>query len=434
MRVKPWSILPPSKPTPTVWFVYLMWFVVLCDPQWWIASMTFGAFTRVSTLLFLVMLCVVAVHPPRAWFPPLMAFILFTLFVIPLAYARPYAVNVAKSLVAFYVLGIGSLALLRNVPLTVPIIAGQMMYSYIWWVVLGVAEGKVWWHPSLGNYDGYGPLMVIGIGSCYYFGLATPYKKERNLAFLVSLGCLTGMVSSFARGAVLAGGFVMLWIVLRSRHKLKAIGALLVGVVGLGIAGTVFGSSGRSEEGNNFFTEMATVVGNKDGTRDDREVLWALARREYMEHPIVGVGANNFGPYAAQAFKVGDTGGGYDENPGRLYDRQLHSTFFQILCEYGTVGSAIFIWMLADFFIRNAALRRKAFQEAWAERCNGRLDLHPLSLGLEVALIGFLTTGLFYNQIFDVHWLYTILIINTLLYYHARPSQSRSRQAARPKP
>jgi O-antigen ligase len=162
-------------------------------------------------------------------------------------------------------------------------------------------------------------------------------------------------------------------------------------------------------------------VSEQGGTRRDREVLWELARRVFQDRPVFGVGAENFGPYAAQHFRVGDTGGVYDANPATLYDRKLHSTFFQLLCEYGTVGSLIYLWMVFDFWRLNRRLRRRDFALAWKERSGGRLDLVQLSLGLEASMVGFLTSGLFYNQIFSVHWFYTIVIANTLLYYHSRP-------------
>lgn len=432
-REKPWTILPVLKPTQAVWFVYLMWFIILCDPQWWLADLTFGAVVRIPTLLFALMLVMVFMKQPRSWFPALLAFMVYTLVLIPLAYNRGYAIGVAKFLLAFYVLALASLSFLRNVRLSLPIIACSMMYSYLWWVGLGVLRGKVSWHPSLANYDGYGPLMCMGIGSCYYFGMATRAPKERLLAYLAAIGCIAGLVSSFARGAVLAGGLVMFWIWLRSKNKLATTAAGVVGMIGLVIAANTFQT--RSEQGLGFFAEMMTVFDKKDATTDDRAVLWALARREFAENPLIGVGANNFGPYAASRYRAGDVGGAYDENPQRLYERQLHSTFFQLLCEYGLIGCSIFVWMLIDFLRRNAQLRQKTFVKTWAEQSGGKLDLHSLSLGLECAMLGFLSSGLFYNQIFSVHWFYTILIINTLLWYHSRPVKPRrSTQAPAPAP
>ena len=311
----------------------------------------------------------------------------------------------------------------------VPILRAAFLWQFVWWVALGAYKGRVDWHPALANYDSYGPLMVIGIGSAYFFGLATNHKKERMLAFATSIGCIIGLVSSFARGAFLGGVAVLVWIWFRSKRK--AATALVVGcsLVVVGVTAMLFEGAARGDSGTNWFVEMSTI-GSGDGTQTDREVLWALARRVWRDNPMIGVGAQNFGAYAAH-YEAGTTGGGYDANPGVLWGRQLHSTYFQILCEYGTIGSMIFIWMLADFFWRNAQLRKAAFQERWAATSGGALKLHQLSLAVETAMIGFLVTAMFYNQIFDVHWLYTLLTVNSILHVAANPRRDLLQKSSR---
>ena len=423
---KPYSLFPTQKTNGYVKFVYVMWFILLCDPQWLVAHYTTYALLKIPTPFFALLLLSLFIKPPRTWLPSFVAFFLYTIATMAWAINRGFALGVVKQLLGFYVVTVAALSISRKPWQVIPIIAGAMMYSYIWWVVLGVRSGQVAWHPSLANYDGYGPLMSIGIGSCYYFALATKSKKEKRLGYAAAVGCLVGLISSFARGAVVAGVFVMFWMWVRSRQKLKATLAGIVALIAFVAFGIFFSGADRGSDSNpNFFTEMMSSTNPNDATRGDREVLWALARREFMDRPVLGVGANNFGPYAAQRFQIGDTGGGYDENPMRLYDRQLHSTFYQVLCEYGIVGSAIWLWMLGDFFWRNAKLRTKRFGKTFEERTGGRLVLFQLSLGLECALIAFLTSGIFYNQIFSVHWFYTIIGINSLLFYLAKPGSKQ---------
>lgn len=401
-------------------FVYLMWIFILFDPQWLVAKYVGNAVGRIPTVLFAIMLVLVFFRPPKFWFPPLLAFMLYTMAIIPFAYNRGQTFVVIKTLIAFYVIAIGTMAFVRNVKQAVPIVKGAFLWQFVWYVALGAVRGRVQWHPALNNYDSYGPLMVMGIGATYFFALATKNKRERNIAFLTCLGCIVGLVSSFARGAVLGAVAVIGWTWLRSNRKVATSLAVVGGIVAVGIAAMLFNGVKRADSGSNWFTEMSTI-GSGDGTQSDRSVLWTLARRVWRENPIIGVGAQNFGAYAATNFAAGTTGGGYNENPGTLYGRQLHSTFFQILCEYGLIGSAIFVWMLVDFFKRNAQLRRIAFRKRWAAVSGGELDLGQLSRAAETAMIGYLSTALFYNQIFDVHWLYTLLTINSVLHVVSKP-------------
>ncbi|HEY2806924.1 MAG TPA: O-antigen ligase family protein [Gemmatimonadales bacterium] len=416
------------KAPPGTLFVYLLWFIILCDPQWWISRYVGTWIRQVPTAMFAVMLLLLFVKPPKVVFPPLLAFIAYTILIIPFAFNRGYTFIVVKLLIVYYVLALATMANVANAKQAVPIICGALFWQNIWWVVLGAKSGLVKWHPTLANYDGYGPLMDVSLGSTYYFALATTHKRTRTIAFLTAMGCCVGLVSSYARGAVLAGGAVVLWILIRSKRKGVAIASAAAVAIVVIVSGLFFTGSNRGDANSNFFTEMSTI-GSGDGTQQDREVLWALARRVWSEHPVFGVGAENFGPYAAEHFSVGTVGGAYDENPERLYDKKLHSTYFQLLCEYGVVGCVIFFWMLYDFAKRNAQLRKKAAIQRWAEVSGGQLDLTNLSFSVEAGMVGFLASAFFYNQIFNVHWFYTLVTVNMLLYYLSRPAPAVRRRS-----
>jgi hypothetical protein len=111
--------------------------------------------------------------------------------------------------------------------------------------------------------------------------------------------------------------------------------------------------------------------------------------------------------------------GKYALNHWFIYGRVLHSIHMEILVEFGLVGFATYIWMLVDFWKRNVALRSKRLTVAWARATGGQLDLQNISLGLEGAMIAFLLTGFFYDQLF-VHWLYSLLIMNAVLHAAAQ--------------
>lgn len=95
-------------------------------------------------------------------------------------------------------------------------------------------------------------------------------------------------------------------------------GAVIGAAIVFGIVGSVISGKRRSERGRNFFAEMAIITADYDDATNDRKVPWALARGVWRDNPVLGVGAENFGPYAAQSFAVGQTRGTYDENADRL--------------------------------------------------------------------------------------------------------------------
>jgi len=233
---------------------------------------------------------------------------------------------------------------------------------------------------------------------------------------------------------VMSAGVVAVWIWIRSPNKLRSAALGAAAIMVLFISARVYQGAQSAiiagKASTNFWEEMGSTFDPNEGTRQDRQVLWHLAVRVYAIHPILGVGPNCFGAYAADNFAPGTVGGAYNENPRTLWGRALHNTYYQILSEFGTVGAAIFLWMVWDFLRRNRKLRQPQRIRAWAVQTDGRLDLRCLSLGLEASMLAFLLTAYFYNQIFDVHWFYTLLTINALLFHLTRPQPVVVRKSA----
>jgi O-antigen ligase len=211
----------------------------------------------------------------------------------------------------------------------------------------------------------------------------------------------------------------------RSPNKRAAAGgiALAAGVVvfagvvlfaGAGVERAAGGEGSNTER--NFFAEIGTISRDFNaGTGEDRRILWDAGWKVFLEHPVLGVGAENFGPFAATYFPRGTIKGRYAQNPAMLYDRKLHNGYVQSLCEFGIVGSLLFIWLVVDFWRRNAALRTPRYRAAWDAATGGRYDLRWLALGLESGMVAFWGSAVFYNQLFEP-WLYVLLTANALLH------------------
>jgi O-antigen ligase len=410
--------------------LYAMWIIILFDPQWWIASYGPSFVLKLPTLMFAVLLALTLMKGPRRFFPPLLAFLVYMIATLPFAYVFGRSFAVTKLVFGYYVMALATLTMVKDPRAAARIALWTLMISYTFWVVIGAKNGLVPWHYSYDNYDGFGPLMLVGMAGSFYMGMAVKNRRLRLLGFLTAGGCIVGLVSSFARGAVLSAGVVALWVWVRSRHKVKTTILGVLAVVVLAVSADLIRGSQKvkgSVNYSNFWQEMASSFNKKDPTRTDREVLWHLAWIEYTQHPLFGVGPECFGAYAADYFAAGTTGGSYNDNPKTLWGRAIHNTYYQLLSEFGTVGTAIFLWMLWDFFKRNRALRKPGRVRAWAAGTGGTTDLRYVSLALEASMLGWLVSGYFYNQIFSVHWFYTMLTLNALLYQVTRPKPNGAR-------
>ena len=200
----------------------------------------------------------------------------------------------------------------------------------------------------------------------------------------------------------------------------------VAGILVTVLAASLIGSGNRVGSKGNFWAEMATVSeGTEDRTGSDRQDLWRAGFKVFKLYPILGAAPNNFGVVAAARFRPGDVGGQYQWNPLKLYDRQLHNIYAQVLSEFGALGSLAYLWLLYDFWRRNSRLRSRGFRERWRQLCGGAVDLRLVALGLESGMVGYLATGFFYNQLFN-QWGYTFYGMTCVLYAIARPRPPRS--------
>jgi O-antigen ligase len=412
-----------SRSSGALLFVYFWWVLMVMEPEWFLGQSLHIPLQRIPTLLSPVLLLFVfrfasarAINWPFTWF--------MLLNVLGLFYAenRGFVEYSLKVLLYFYVACIAFTALV-NTPARMDTALRIYLVGYIWYGLQGLRTAKVWWHPLLGNEDSYGPLMVIGLAFAHYLALATPRRSRWRLAArATSILCCIGVVSSIARGAVLAFLMVIGGIWLRSRRKIRSLGMGFGAAIITMVAIQVFWPNGE------FWNEMASITseGNEAGTGQHRWIMWTMAIQVFENHPIFGVGPGNWGVVGSHEIAF-DAHRPEFKDPARLYNQALHNIYVQILSEGGIVGMGIFVWMTTDFFRRVKRLRSRSALAAW-HHLGGELDLRNLSYALELAMVGFLGSAFFYNQLW-IHWYWTLI---TLAFTLSRITTGpRARSAAR---
>jgi hypothetical protein len=203
-------------------------------------------------------------------------------------------------------------------------------------------------------------------------------------------------------------------------------GAAILVVGTMVVASYVFFPNGEFwEEMASISTDISSIDGGGNeacvraasgracGSSSDRLDLAKAGWRVFLRSPLMGVGPGNFGAYAAENFAWGEGSGSY-EDPSHLYGRSLHNIYTQVLSEHGLIGIAVFVSILVDFVRRNRRLRTNVSGERWADSTHGKTDLRSVALGLESALVGFLASGLFYDQLY-ISTFYSIVGLNFVL-------------------
>lgn len=391
--------------------VLVLWGVVFFDPHRWLTVYLPDIVEKLPLMFFMVtLLYAVPRLPPLKWYPQLLFYLAGLVVTIPFARNIGFARDSTKIVVLAYALLVATLCIIKRPRDLVPVFV-IILASFAWWGLWGVQNGLVIWHPAYANQDGFGPLMCIGMGYAYYLGMASTEKRLKWISFAIAGLCLIGVVTSFARGAVLslAALAVIIWV--RSPHKIRTLVGGTLGLAVLLVSVRVLFPQGE------FWREMESsfTEGTEQGTGADRWALWQTAIKVFEERPVFGVGAGNFGAFAAATFQPGEVPGDYAANPATLYGRNTHSIYFTLLSEQGAFGVAAFLLLLVDFWRRNRKLRKPAAVAVFAEESGGRFNLQLLALALEAAMVAYLLSGFFYAQHY-MHWFYSLLVLNVVLH------------------
>lgn len=419
-------------------YIYLVWLVAITDVHRWLAErgLHIVAMHQALTVMMVPLLILLVIKLPGmfgrgrpVWYFPLLAFVGSTFVASIGALHWEPAWAQVKILITYYILIVVTLVYVKAPRQVVPLVL-LLVGQYWWWGWHSGLTGAVWWHPTYANFDGFGPLVLIGLPLTFFFGLAAKSRMLRYGAFFLGAYSALAMVASLARGVILAGGVVVVVAIIRSpkRQRFRSTVVLLVGIASFLIASSVLVPDGGVwTEVKSAFTE-----GKDEGTGRDRWDLWTAAMGVWRAHPIIGVGAEQTGFVASRMIVAGDMelDGYYGDNPFRIEGRALHNVWVQILAEFGLVGTALIVWLLVDFWRRNATLRRPEFVEYWARSTNGIFKLDVFAVGLEGAVVSFVVTGIFYNQLYE-SWFYTVLLINLLLSIHAKPPGLRRKRKVR---
>lgn len=400
----PAHLISESKPY-SMFLIQAFWVVMVCEVDLFFSAITGGPFYRIPAVLapLLVLSIVFKQIDRRIVYWPLLLFLLLHVGASVFAENAGLSRGSLKILVYMVVLFSASAALLDS-PSKLIVILKIYLISFAWMSIQGIPSGKVSWHPLLANEDSYGPLMVMAMVFSYFFANATSSRKWRLIAYSVGFLSVLGLIFSFARGAGLAGAVVVGYIIMYSPHnKFRTMAVLvLAAVLILPLAATVVPLDSYINE----------IQSSSEGDTV-RTALWRLAWNVFLESPIYGVGASNFGVVASRIADA-ETIRGVWNDPGNLYGLAVHNATIQILAEEGIIGVTLWIVMIVGFFQRVRLLHTVGAIARWKNQGGEGLDLSLIARGLEGAMIGYLATSIFYNQLY-IHWFWALITIGYIL-------------------
>jgi len=183
-----------------------------------------------------------------------------------------------------------------------------------------------------------------------------------------------GLGATQSRGGMLAAIAALVAAVVLMRGRRLAVLATVVLLAGVGLA---------------YFVATPTAASRLTSGADrgnGREDLWRVAGRMAADHPLTGVGLDNFRVRSGE----------YVRQPGLLKfvdliaerPHQVHNTYLQLLAENGVVGLALFVAFVSAV-LSSARLAARRFEAA------GAAALAQFSRAVLVADVGLLVAAAF---------------------------------------
>lgn len=208
-------------------------------------------------------------------------------------------------------------------------------------------------------------------------------KNEKHWLFRIIAGWALMVISlavvfSYSRGAVVAIGIMAIFWMLHSPPKLSDV---LVGVLAAVIlVGFIPGSYvDRLSTIPDIFGGRNELAGEVSYRGRSSEVI--AAGLMFLDHPIVGVGVENYPVFYQQ----------YSRRIGldpRLEQRQAHNLYLQIAAELGLAGLLVFGWLMWTVF--------RGMQTSWQQlKSAGFQEYHDLIFSFAVGMVGYMGAAMF---------------------------------------
>jgi putative inorganic carbon (HCO3(-)) transporter len=251
----------------------------------------------------------------------------------------------------------------------------------------------------------------FGVAMCVVWPLATilllPKSGKVMRIFLLTCSAvfMVAIVLSSSRGAVLGAACVIFAGIMASRKRKAAIIMALLLVVGITLV--------MPDAMKMRF--QSALDPQQDRTAKERLQFWRSGLTMFRDNPILGVGITNFAPVRLEKYtEPGDT--------ERIF--VCHSIYMQVLSELGLAGVIPFLILIFLFFRLNARSRKILLALGYKGRQSYE---YCLSFGLDLALIGYLTSGAFLAVLYYPH-LWILLGLSVGLYSACCRIQSEARE------
>jgi putative inorganic carbon (HCO3(-)) transporter len=232
----------------------------------------------------------------------------------------------------------------------------------------------------IGEKNRYAQIMLMLVPMGLFWAFSARRRLPRLLAIGATAAASFGVALTFSRGA--AVGFALVAFIMFALGYIKPIQIFLVGLAAalLLVAVPTYGSRVGSLVDLTSALGSGTSGATADGAVLSRATEGIAALLAFADHPIIGVGPGLFPEY--YPLYAGDVGIRVLNE-----DRQAHDLYLHIAAENGLLGLIAFMGILGLTLRDLIRVRRR-----WLVT---RPDMAAMATGLMLAVVTYMTTGLF---------------------------------------
>ena len=269
----------------------------------------------------------------------------------------------------------------------------QHFFHFWCWLYIGIAfviikNGGL--GPGDFTTDPNDAALTLGMGLPFVFYSiyeAPANSMKRYFRYAMFLIILAGIIVTSSRGGFLGATIciLVLWFLSKRRLRIAIIAIVMIVLVG----GLLL-----SMLPERYIEDMESISDTEDATRVERLRSWGLAWVMYKDNPVIGVGAGNF-PWRVNEYQVlADWWG--DAVP--LGGRQVHSMYFEVLADLGTLGILLFLYIVYRLPFKLYKIRNQFFKDR-----DDLLWLKRLMQGLIASMSAYAVGGTFISVAYYPH-------------------------------
>lgn len=258
------------------------------------------------------------------------------------------------------------------------------------------------YHIGFGGLDnnGTGSLLAMGLPFAYFLTMSPVghwANARRIVGVIIGFLLLHAVLLSYSRGAMLAAGAGIVWIVIHHRPRVQAtaLSFVLVAVIGV-MAGTEIRDRA-----------ISTTDYQTDASALSRLDSWAAAWNIAWEYPLLGKGIRNSNDYS--------------QNYGAdIAGRTIHNQYLQIAADSGLPAASLYIAMIGLGLYGLGKARRRCFEaeeyfhhdptphgpHSQQELIEHAQDAGLLCMAIQASLLMFSFSGMFLSvELVELPWL-----------------------------